>query len=142
MRKIYPRDMELNERTKRRLRRDTIAWLVTVTPGGLPMSSAVWFLYDGDREVLVYSLDDTARVRNIEANPKVSFHLDSDGHGGGIVTAAGTASIDRGRPAADAVPAYVDKYKGYMNDNGWSPEWFAGRYPVPIRIRLTKVRSW
>lgn len=132
----------MNDSTKRRLGRDTIAWLVTVTPGGQPMSSAVWFLYDGDDEVLVYSLDDTARVSNIAANPKVSFHLDSDGHGGGIVTAAGVARIDRDHSPADAVPAYVDKYKGYMNDNGWSPEWFAGRYPVPIRIRLTKVRAW
>jgi PPOX class probable F420-dependent enzyme len=134
--------MGLDERTRRRLGRDTIAWLVTVTPGGQPMSSAVWFLYDGDQEVLVYSLEDTARVRNIAANPRVSFHLDSDGHGGGIVTAAGVASIDREYPAADAVAAYVDKYKGYMNSNAWSPEWFAGRYPVPIRIRLNKVRSW
>lgn len=132
----------MNDSTKRRLGRDTIAWLVTVTPGGQPMSSAVWFLYDGDDEVLVYSLDDTARVSNIAANPKVSFHLDSDGHGGGIVAAAGVARIDRDHSPADAVPAYVDKYKGYMNDNGWSPEWFAGRYPVPIRIRLTKVRAW
>jgi PPOX class probable F420-dependent enzyme len=132
----------MKDSTKRRLGRDTVAWLVTVTPGGQPMSSAVWFLYDGDDEALVYSLDDTARVRNIIANPKVSFHLDGDGHGGAIVTAAGVARIDRDHPPADAVPAYVDKYKGYMNDNGWSPEWFAGRYPVPIRIRLTKVRAW
>ena len=132
----------MKDSTKRRLGRDTVAWLVTVTPGGQPMSSAVWFLYDGYEEVLVYSLDDTARVRNIIANPKVSFHLDGNGHGGAIVTASGVARIDREHPPADAVPAYVDKYKGYMNDNGWSPEWFAGRYPVPIRIRLTKVRAW
>ena len=138
----YPGGVELNQHTERRLRRDTIAWLVTVTPGGQPLSSAVWFLLDENREILIYSLDDTARVRNIAQNPKVSFHLDSDGHGGGIVTAAGMARIDRSAPPASAVSAYVDKYKGYMNDNGWTPEWFAEHYPVPIRIRLTKVRSW
>ncbi|MDH3426650.1 MAG: nitroreductase/quinone reductase family protein, partial [Acidimicrobiia bacterium] len=65
----------MDEHTTKRLQNDLIAWLTTVSRGGQPQTSPVWFLWD-DGAIWVYSLPDTARVRNIEANPKVSVNLD------------------------------------------------------------------
>lgn len=127
-------------RPAERLNDELILWMTTVTPKGQPQTSPVWFLWDG-QQFLVFSLDDTARVRNIEANPKVSVNLDGNGMGGDIVTIEATAVIDRSLPAASEVPDYVTKYTERMERNGWTPERFSEMYPVPIRITPTRVRA-
>ena len=134
--------MEFTDRTRKRLARETVAWFTTVNPGGTPITLPVWFLWNGDDEILIYSLTNAARLRNIAANPRVSFHLDGDGHGGEVVVLEGTATIDGDYPPADQVPDYLDRYRGYMNAYGWTPEWFAGRYSVAIRIKVDNVRAW
>ena len=70
------------------------AWLTTVTPGGAPLPSPVWFWWDGADTVYVFSLPDTARTRNIEANGKVSLNFAGDGWGGDIVIVSGVASLE------------------------------------------------
>ncbi len=134
--------MDFTDRTRRRLARETVAWFTTVNPSGTPITLPVWFLWDGDDEILIYSLTKAARLRNIAANPRVSFHLDGDGHGGEVVVIEGTATIDREHPAADQVAEYLDRYRGYMNAYGWTPEWFANRYSVAIRVSVDNVRAW
>ena len=59
-----------------RLEREAIIWLTTVTPEGQPQSSPIWFVWR-DEEILVYSLAETPRVTNIEANPRVALNLNS-----------------------------------------------------------------
>lgn len=125
----------------KRLRDDVVIWLTTVTPSCRPQTSLVWFLWDGE-EFLVYSLADTARVRNIRSNPHVALNLDSDGVGGHVVTMEGAASIDEAAPPASDVPRYVEKYRDDMGRLGWTPEEFSRRYPVAIRIRPVRVRAW
>ncbi len=132
--------IELDSRAGQRLDADLIAWLTTVTPGGTPQTSPVWFLWDGS-EFLVYSLP-SARARNIVGNPKVSLNLDGNGTGGDIVTLEGTARIVSDAPSAAQVPEYVAKYQERMDANGWTAEKFAADYPVAIRITPTRVRSW
>jgi PPOX class probable F420-dependent enzyme len=134
--------MDITERTRRRLGRDTVGWFTTVNPSGRPITLPVWFLWDGDAEILIYSLNGAARLRNIAANPNVSFHLDGDHHGGEVVVVEGMASVDSERPPANENPAYLDRYRGYIAANGWTPEWFAGKYPVAIRIKIDNVRAW
>ena len=51
--------------------------------------------WDGDTTVRTFSLPDTPRTRNLEANPKVSLNFAGDGKGGDIVVLQGEASIDR-----------------------------------------------
>ena len=65
-----------------------------------------------------------------------------DQGGGDIVIVEGTARIETDAPSAADNPAYVEKYLPVMNDYGWTPEWFAGRYSVPIRIAPTRFRYW
>ena len=123
-----------------RLSNDRIGWLTTVAPDGTPQASPIWFLWDGD-EVLVYSLE-SLRVRNISSDPRVSLNLDGNGLGGDIVIVEGTARVDADAPSATDNPAYMAKYLAVMEDFGWTPEWFAGRYSVPIRVTPTRFRYW
>ena len=128
------------QRARERLANDRVGWLTTVAPDGTPQVSPIWFLWNGD-EILVYSLD-SPRGRNIASHPRVSLNLDGNGLGGDIVIVEGNARIDADAPSAADNPAYVTKYLPVMDDYGWTPEWFAGRYSVPIRITPTRFRYW
>jgi len=133
-------DDEKGAHAAQRLESARVFWLTTVDAGGMPQTSPVWFLWDGD-EFLVYSLD-SPRVRNASQHPEVSLNLDGNGMGGDIVVVEGRARIDRSTPSAAENEDYLAKYGPVMADRGWSPEWFAGRYSVPIRITPTKYRYW
>lgn len=130
-----------NEKSKARLEQEPVIWMTTIRSDGQPQTSVVWFLLEDD-EILVYSKDGTIRNRNVVANPKVSLNLDGDGRGGAVVTMEGTARIDHdARPPKDH-PSYLEKYHGLIAGNGWTPEQFGRDYPVPIRIKIEKVRAW
>lgn len=131
----------LNAQAEQRLRDELIIWLTTVSPSGQPQTSPVWFLWDG-AEFLVYSLPNTVRTSNIQANPQVSLNLDGDGQGGSVVTIEGVARIDLEAPASSGIPPYSAKYRQKIAGSGWTPESFAADYPIPIRITPTRARSW
>jgi PPOX class probable F420-dependent enzyme len=128
-------------RAAARLRTEHVIWLTTVSPAGQPQTSPVWFLY-ANGEFLIYSLANTARTRNLATNRLVSLHLDGDGRGGNVLTIEGEAQVDPEAPPANEMAAYQDKYAAWMARNGWTPESFAGDYPVAVRVRPTRVRSW
>lgn len=127
-------------RAAERLGSERVGWLTTVAGDGTPQTSPVWFLWDGEGIVL-YSLD-SVRVRNIASNPRVSLNLDGNRLGGDIVVVEGTATIARDLPSAAENDAYLAKYEPVMDDYGWTPEWFAKRYSVPVRVAPTKYRYW
>lgn len=134
------RDDEVGARAVERLEQERIGWLTTVAADGTPQTSPIWFLWDGD-EFLLYSLD-SARVRNLTSKARVSLNLDGNGMGGDIVVVEGTARLDETAPTAAENPAYLAKYEPVMDEYGWTPERFAGRYSVPIWITPTKYRYW
>lgn len=131
---------EFGQRADKRLRDDTIIWLTTVRPTGMPEPSPVWFLWDG-QTVLVYSQPNTQKLRDIARNPNIALHFDSDGRGGNIVIRTGEAEIDQSLPPATAVPEYLKKYQSGIAGIGMTPEQFAKGFSVPIRIRPIKVRG-
>lgn len=124
-----------------RLAEDPVIWLTTVDGRGQPQTSPVWFLY-ADGEFLVYSLPGTPRSANITRNPRVALNLDGNGRGGDIVTIEGEARLDPAAPPSSEVPAYQAKYRSFIERNGWTPESFARDYPIPIRVRPTRIRVW
>ncbi|MBO0767824.1 MAG: TIGR03667 family PPOX class F420-dependent oxidoreductase [Solirubrobacterales bacterium] len=130
---------EFGERAARRLREEQVVWLTTVTRKGAPLPGPVGFLWDGADSVLVYS-QDSWRIRNISANPRVTLNFDGDGQGGNIVILSGEARVDAGAPSASENPAYVAKYGAGMAMFG-GPEAFAARFKVPVRIELTGLRG-
>ena len=124
-----------------RLQAEPIVWLTTVERSGQPQSTPVWFLWDAG-EFLIYGAANGPKVRNIESNPHVSLHLEGNGRGGANVIFEGRARLDPPGPRADAVPAYVGKYREFINSYGWTPQSFADDYPHVIRVSPTRARIW
>lgn len=122
-----------------RLATDRIGWLTTVDPDGQPHASPIWFLWENG-EVLIYSWDRAPRNGNLEANQQVAFNLHTDADGGDVVTMIGMARIDGDAPAADQHPAYIARYADWIADYGWTPEWFAGKYSVAVRVTPIRWR--
>ncbi len=123
-----------------RLETELIAWMTTVKSDGTPQVSPIWFLWDGS-EFLLYSRD-SPRIRNIDSHQRVSVNLDGDGLGSEIVVVEGTAAVDMSMPSAAENDAYLVKYKPVMDGYGWTPEWFAENYSVPVRITPSRYRHW
>jgi PPOX class probable F420-dependent enzyme len=87
---------------------DIVGWLTTVAPDGTPQSSVVSFRWDG-AEIVVYSRPETPKVRNIAANPRVAFNLQSDVYGDHMVSIEGRAVPDPSLPTFDRDGAYMAK---------------------------------
>jgi PPOX class probable F420-dependent enzyme len=137
---VIDESTEFGARVARHLREEIVVWLTTVTPTGAPLPMPVWFVWDGGESVAMYS-QPGARVRNIEANPRVTLNFHGDGRGGDIVVLSGKAEIDRDAPPADQSPGYLAKYDEHIARIGMTPETFAQHYSVPVRIELTRLRG-
>jgi PPOX class probable F420-dependent enzyme len=135
---VIDESTEFGARAARRLRDEVVVWMTTVTADGSPLPRPVWFHWDGEESVVMYSRL-SPRVRNIEANPRVTLHFDGDGGGGDVIVFTGTAAIDPALPPADQSPDYLAKYHERIARIGMSPESFAATYSVPVRIRFTRV---
>jgi PPOX class probable F420-dependent enzyme len=131
---------EFGARVARRLADELIGWLVTVNGRGAPQPSPIWFLWD-EGSILLYSQPETAKLRNIAANPRVAMHLSADAVGDDVVIVSGRAAVSDDPPAHE-LPPYVAKYGELIERNGWTPESFAADYSVPVRIRPTGLRGF
>ncbi len=126
----------------RRLRKEHIAWLTTTSADGTPQPNAVWFLWDGDT-VLMYSIPNQAKLKNIARNPRVSINLDSSDKGDSIVILTGTAAIDPSAPPVDENSDYVTKYRADIERLGMgSAAKMAEQYSVAVRITPEKLRGF
>jgi PPOX class probable F420-dependent enzyme len=137
---VIDESTEFGARVARHLREDVVVWLTTVTPAGSPLPMPVWFHWDGGEHVAMYS-QPGARVRNIEANPRVTLNFAGDGRGGDIVVLSGKATADHDAPPAAHDPDYLEKYDEHIARIGMTPETFAERYSVPVRIQLGRLRG-
>jgi PPOX class probable F420-dependent enzyme len=137
---VIDQSTEFGARVARHLREEIVVWMTTVTPEGAPLPMPVWFVWDGAESVVMYS-QDSARIRNIEANPRVTLTFGGDGRGGDIVVLSGSAAVDRDTPPAGQSPDYLSKYHEHIARLGMTPETFAESYHVPVRIRLTRLRG-
>jgi PPOX class probable F420-dependent enzyme len=123
----------------RRLETELMAWMTTTNPDGQPQSSPIWFLWR-DGEVVVYSHVRAPRNANVEANPLVSFNLNTDPEGEAVVTMEGVARIDLALPPCSQDAAFQAKHRPMIDQYGWTPEWHAEQYPIPIVITPTRWR--
>jgi PPOX class probable F420-dependent enzyme len=128
---------------RQRLQSAMAGWLTSVTPEGQPQSMPVWFIWhagdtgEGD-EILVYGDHRAKRNRNLEANPRVSFHLPGTADGGDIVSIEGTARIDPDHVPPGEHAAYLAKYGAWIERSFGGPAQFGAIYSMPIRITPTR----
>ncbi len=133
-------DVLQQEGPARRLSDEGVAWLTTAGADGQPQSSPIWFIWDGS-SLWLRSQAQAGKVRNIEANDRVAFHLADDGHGGNIVTIEGAASLEAEPP--DLLERYLAKYdEPIRNALQTTPEQLAADYPTTVRITPTRTRAW
>lgn len=128
------------ERVRQRLTGEMSIWLTTVGRDGTPQPNPVGFLWDGGDSLLIYSQAGARRLANIRRQPLVSLNFDSNG-GEDIVVLTGTAEILADCPAVPDNPAWLAKYGEAINARFGSAGTFAERFPVPVRIHLTRVRG-
>jgi PPOX class probable F420-dependent enzyme len=131
---------EIGARALRRLEEELVVWLTTITPGGAPQPTPVWFLWNGG-EFLIYSQPKALKLRNIRSNSRVTLNLNTDPYGGDVLVVYGEARIDADAPLSSEVQAYVDKYRGQIKNLDMTPESFARSYSVAIRVKPEQVRS-
>lgn len=129
------------ERAESRLHSNLIAWLTTVRPDGQPVTVPVWFLLRDDETILLYSGPEKAKLRNIAANPKVSFALDVTDVGRNIVRLEGTARRAHDQPPANKDPAYLAKYIERMAALFGTPEQFAAVFSAALIITPAKLHT-
>jgi PPOX class probable F420-dependent enzyme len=124
-----------------RLDRETVGWLTTVTAADQPQSSVVWFVVHDDA-IYLQSQAGAGKLSNIRANRNVSFHLNSDAHGGEVVTADGDAEILDASPP-DVREAYLAKYERAIRENlQTTPDGMLADYSTTIRVTPRRVRAW
>jgi PPOX class probable F420-dependent enzyme len=127
--------MAASKHVQSRLKKETIICLAT-SQSGRPHAVPVWFLWDG-KSLLVYSVPGQ-KVRDIEANPNVALHLNTDASGDDVVRIEGIARVVPRQPPAYRVPAYVRKYAKKIKGYDWTPKSFSEQYHVAIRIEPTR----
>jgi PPOX class probable F420-dependent enzyme len=140
--KVVDTSTPFGKTADRRLRTERIVWLTTVSADGTPQPNAVWFLWDGDT-VLMYSIPNQAKLKNIARNPNVSLNLDSKKKGDSVVMLSGSASFDSDAPPLHKNRDYMAKYRTEIARlNLGTPAKMASEYSVAVRIRPKKLRGF
>ena len=85
---------DFGKRQHAKLKNEQAAWLTTVDGDGRPFPSPIWFLYEDDGTLLIYSRPNQPKLRNIASNAAVSLNFNSDEHGNDVVIFEGAAVID------------------------------------------------
>lgn len=134
-------DAESAAWARRHLVDDVVGWLTTVAPDDRVQTSPVSFLWDGET-VLIYSKPETPKLRNIAANPSVSFNLNTDTYGDEALIIEGTAALDAAAPMWIDNPAMVAKYREPLAHWELDEAETSRDFSVAIRIRPTRVRAW
>jgi len=134
--------LTINAHVAERLKKEPIIWLSTVRPNQRPHLVPVWFLWDNNEEILIFSQPENQKIRNIRHNSNVALALEAADGGDDVVLLDGTAEI-LSAPSSEVVsPAFIEKYGPTMQQMGWQPEGMAKDYSQVIRIKLTRTVSW
>lgn len=132
---------EFGARVAQRLSTEEVIWLTTVTAAGTPQPNPVWFYWDV-RAFLILTQPESYKVRNLQHNPRVSLHFNTDEDGGDVVVVIGEAFIDTQPIPVDTWERYLEKYRQGIADIGLTPQSMADSYNVSIRVKPYKIRGF
>ena len=93
---------------------------------------------NGVNERLIVETIQWAQANGVD---EVSLNFAGDGSGGDIVILSGVASVEPDDAPAHKLGDFVSKYAWGFERLRITPEQFAAKYSMPVRIRLTKVRG-
>jgi PPOX class probable F420-dependent enzyme len=128
------------QRVRDRLANEVVVWLTTVGNDGTPQPNPVWFLWEGEDTVLIYNRAGAKRIDHVQDRPRVALNFDGNGQGGDIVVMTGAAEILPDFPLAHEHEPFAAKYAEQTARVFEGAEDFARRYPVAMRVRITRVR--
>lgn len=131
---------EFGQRVMRRLAEEQIIWLTTVSKKGIPQPRPIWFWWDG-KTILMYSQPNTYKLSHIKRSPDVALNFDGNDQGGDIIVINGQAAVDSAVPPANKLPEFVEKYAEGIKRIGLTPQSFADKYSVAIRVVPGQVRG-
>jgi PPOX class probable F420-dependent enzyme len=123
----------------RRLRSEPIIWLATSSTAGHPHIVPMWFLWDS-RVILLFSLPNTKKLRNIAAKSAVVLALEAADQGYDVVIVEGRATFIDDPLINGAIPAFVEKYASVPRR--WPPEEWAQKFSRTISVVPTKLTAW
>jgi PPOX class probable F420-dependent enzyme len=133
---------EFGRRAAARLAAEEVVWLVTVDPRGVPQPTPVWFLWDGEDELVIKSQPARAKLRNVRAHPAVALHLNATPTGGDVVVLTGTAEVDEGGPTDAERSRFDEKYADAIRGLGMTPDGFHADYSATVRVRAQRLRGF
>jgi PPOX class probable F420-dependent enzyme len=129
------------QRVAKRLHEEPIIWLTVIDSKGAPQPAPVWFWWDDEKQdILIYSMANAKREAHLRANPRVALNFDGDKQGGDIIVITGTVEFSDDAPA-DQNRLYVEKYSEFIKRIFGTPENFAERYPVTLRVKPSSIRG-
>jgi len=131
---------EWGRSAERRLRTQEVIWLTTLRADGSPWPNPVWFVWDGET-FLVYSRPESAKLRHVARDPRVTLHLNGEGWEQDVVVAAGEARIAPEEPPVLETPAYLEKYRASIARLGMTEPEYSEAFSVPIRIAPAGFRG-
>ncbi len=135
------RTTPFGQRVAERLREEPIIWLTTIDSKGTPQPTPVWYWWDDKQQnFLIYSQANAKREAYLHANPHVSLNFDGDKQGGDIIVFTGKGVLSDDPPAHQHLP-YVEKYGEFIKRIFGTPENFAQRYPITLRIQPLRIRG-
>ena len=122
------------------LSRPLTAHLVTLRRSGTPHVAPVWFLWEGDR-ALVMADSGAVKVRNIRRNPAVALCVSTPGQPYAFVTIEGTAAVD-----AEGLESMAHRtctlYDGPERGPEFARELLEGERMTLIAITPGRIVSW
>jgi PPOX class probable F420-dependent enzyme len=121
-----------------RVQHDQVAWLTTVTESGGPSPVPVWFV-DDDGDLVLFSEPAARKVANIERQPLVTMHFNSDPDGHDVVVVRARAVLEPD-VLPSSQPGYLDKYRSAMATLPFTADDLDRDFTT--RIRLTPTGIW
>ena len=116
--------------------------LATLMPDGAPAATPMWFLHAPDGLVMI-SVDDTRKVRNVRRDPRVSVVAEATTPDGAIRGLSVAGRVDLLADSAERralVERFLDRYHPRLERIWGSRTMPANR--VMFRIVPARVRTW
>jgi PPOX class probable F420-dependent enzyme len=133
--------LTINDSVANRLEHEPTVWLTTVSAGGTPAPTPVWFLWSNG-EFLIFSEPDKPKLVNVGRNPRVALNFNGTKSGGNVSVFTGSARIDADGPTPEEWEQYVQKYASGLRGLGYSAERFRSEYSVLLRVEPERLRGW